>query len=195
MTTPRDAAPGLDRELVEGAIAGDPAAFNEFARTMVGRLYGIAKLVLRDPDIAADATQEALVAAWRDLSAVRDPDRFDAWIHRVLIRTCHRAARRERNRRTVEVHELPTDGVPDRDTLPGLLDRDELERGFRRLSVDERAIVVLHHVEGLQLAEIAEILGVPLGTVKSRLHRSLETMRAALDADARVISIDRERIA
>ena len=182
----------MDRDLVERAVAGDPAAFNELARVSIGRLYGIAQLVLRDPERAADVTQDALVAAWRDLSALRDPDRFEAWLHRVLIRTCRREARNARLRRVTEIHELPVETAPAADELPQLFDRDELERGFRRLGIDERAIVVLHHIEGFSLAEIAEILGVPTGTVKSRLHRSLQTMRATLDADARMIALDRE---
>ena len=185
----------MDRILVERAMAGDRDAFNELARLSIARLYGIAQLILRDPDRAWDATQEALVASWRDLSALRDPDRFDAWLYRILVRTCHREARRVRQRRTVEVRELPLVEQAGSDELPGLFDRDELERAFRRLGVEERAIVVLHHVEGFPLNQIADILGIPVGTVKSRLHRGIQTMRAALDADARVVSIDGERIA
>ena len=185
----------MDRALVERAIEGDRGAFNELARVSIGRLYAVAQLILRDPDRAADATQEALIAAWRDLSALRDPDRFDAWVHRVLIRSCHREARRDRRRRIVEVRELPLDDHPGGDELPGVFDRDQLERGFRHLDVGERAIVVLHHAEGFPLTAIGEILRLPVGTVKSRLHRSMQTMRAALDADARVVTMDRKRIA
>lgn len=185
----------MDRVLVERAMTGDRAAFNELARLSIARLYAVAQLILRDPDRASDATQEALVAAWRDLSALRDADRFEAWLHRVLIRTCHREARRHRQRLTIEVRELPLDKHAGTDELPSVFDRDQLERGFRRLGVEERAIVVLHHAEGFTLTEIADILGLPLGTVKSRLHRGIQTMRAALDADARVITLDRERIA
>ena len=176
-------------------MSGDPAAFNELAQRQIGRLYGIAKLIVRDPDRAADVTQDALVAAWRDLSALREADRFEAWLHRVLVRTCHREARRERRQRTAEVRELPLDNTPGLDELPQVANRDELERGFRRLSVDERAIIVLHHVEGLALAEVADVMGLPLGTVKSRLHRSLQTMRAALESDARTVALDPGRIA
>jgi RNA polymerase sigma-70 factor (ECF subfamily) len=184
----------MDRILVERAMAGDRDAFNELARLSIGRLYGIAQLILRDPDRAWDATQEALVASWRDLSALRDPDRFDAWLYRILVRTCHREARRVRQQRKVEVRELPF-AEQRSDDVANLFDRDELERAFRQLGVEERAIVVLHHVEGFTLSQIADILGLPIGTVKSRLHRGVQTMRAALDADARVVSIDGERIA
>jgi RNA polymerase sigma-70 factor, ECF subfamily len=185
----------MERILVERAMGGDRVAFNELAARWVNRLYGIASLILRDPDQASDATQEALIAAWRDLSGLRDADRFGAWLNRLLVRACHREARRSRHRRQIELTELPLDDHAGRDELPSFLDRDQLERAFRRLDLEHRAIVVLHHVEGFSLAEIGEVLGLPIGTVKSRLHRALGTMRAALDADARVVHIDRERIA
>ena len=185
----------MDRRLVEQAMAGDRGAFDELARASINRLYGLASLILRDPDRASDATQEALVAAWRDLSALRDADRFEAWIHRLLVRACHREARRDRRRRSVEIHELPLDQRPGHDELPSLIDRDQLDRAFRRLGVEERTVIVLHHLEGFPLSAIADILGIPVGTAKSRLHRGTKTMRAALDADDRVVPFDRERIA
>ena len=185
----------MDRRLVERAMAGDREAFDDLARLSIGRLYGLAQLILRDPDRAADATQEALVAAWRDLSALRDPDRFDAWLHRVLVRCCHREARATRRRRSVEIDDVLLSERPGRDDLPGMVDRDQLERGFRRLGIEERTVLVLHHLEGFSLIEISEMLGIPLGTVKSRLHRGVQTMRAALDADSRVVPFERGRIA
>ena len=185
----------MDKALVERAMAGDREAFNELARQAIGRLFGLAQLILRDPDRAADATQEALVAAWRDLSALRDPDRFDAWLHRVLIRTCRREARLARRRRTVEVEDVFLADRPGKDDLPAMLDRDQLDRAFQRLDVEQRAIVVLHHLEGFSLVEIADLLGIPVGTAKSRLHRALQSMRAGLEADSRVVRFDRERIA
>lgn len=185
----------VERSLIVRAMAGDRLAFDELAARWVNRLYGIASLICRDPDQASDATQEALIAAWRDMSGLREPDRFGAWLNRLLVRACHREARRARSRRVVEVGDATLETNHARDEVPGFLDRDQLERGFRRLDVEHRAIVVLHHVEGYELGEIAVVLGLPVGTVKSRLHRALGTMRAALDADARVVSIDRERIA
>ena len=185
----------MDRKLVERAMAGDREAFNDLARLSIGRLYGLAQLILRDPDRAADATQEALVSAWRDLSALRDPDRFDAWLHRLLIRSCQREARTTRRRRMVEVGDLLLGNRPGPDDFPTMFDRDQLERGFQRLGVEERAVLVLHHLEGFSLAEIAEVCGIPAGTVKSRLYRGIQAMRAALDADARTVPFDRERIA
>ena len=185
----------MDPRLVEQAMAGDRDAFDELARASINRLYGIAHLILRDPDRASDATQEALVAAWRDLASLRDAGRFEAWLHRLLVRSCHREARRERRRRQVEIHELPLDDRPGPDQLPALVDRDQLDRAFRRLGIEERAVIVLHHVEGFPLAAIADMLGIPIGTAKSRLHRGIQTMRAALDADARIAPIERGRTA
>lgn len=184
----------MDRELVLRAMAGDREAFDALASASIARLYAVAALILRDPDRAADATQDALVSAWQDLSAIREPDRFEAWLHRVLVRCCYREAGRERRRRMVEIRSVLDDrGGPDE--IPGLIDRDQLDRAFRRLDVEERTVIVLHHVEGFLLTEIADILGIPVGTVKSRLHRGKRAMRAALDADARVVSIDRGRTA
>jgi RNA polymerase sigma-70 factor (ECF subfamily) len=174
----------MQRELVERAMAGDHDAFSELARVSIGRLYVVARLIVRDDDTAEDATQEALVAAWSDLGALRDPDRFDAWLHRLLVRSCYREAERRRRRGSVEVH-VPTLEAPVADSTTDLADRDQLERGFRRLDTDQRAVLVLHHYLGLSLDEAAEVLGVPPGTVRSRLHRATRSMRAALDADAR----------
>jgi RNA polymerase sigma-70 factor (ECF subfamily) len=182
----------MHRDLVERAMAGDREAFTELTRRSIGRLYAIARLILRDDARAEDATQEALVAAWRQLSALRDADRFDAWLHRMLVRACSREAGRDRRHRWAQVRLLPSPGhVPD----PGeaLADQDELERGFARLSPEQRALVVLHYYLGLPVHETAAILGIPVGTVKSRLHRTLQQMRAALDADAR-LPMARERL-
>ncbi len=178
----------MDRELVTRAMAGDREAFSELVRRSVDRLYAVARLILRDPVAAEDATQEALVAAWRDLSALRDPDRFEAWLHRVLVRTCYREARRIRDARRAEVRELELSAsrarsVPDAGI--GLADRESLERGFRKLTTDERTLLVLHYYLGYSISEVADTLGVPAGTAKSRLHRAAAAMRSALDADAR----------
>lgn len=174
----------MQRELVERAIDGDHDAFAELVRCSISRLYATARLILRDEARAEDATQEALVSAWRDLSGLRDPACFDAWLHRLLVRACYREARRSRARRTVELQIAPPDRS-DRDSGQALAERDELERGFRRLDTEQRAVLVLHYYLGLSLEEAAEALGVPAGTVKSRLHRAIQAMRAALDADAR----------
>ena len=148
------------------------------------RLVGTAGLILRDADAADDAAQETLVRAWRDLPGLRDPDRFDAWLHRILVRACGDQARRrqrDRNRRT--------DVEPERHASDGsqrLADRDEMERALARLSVEQRTAVVLHYYVGLSHPEVAEATGLPIGTVKSRLSRALDLLQAALAAGARV---------
>jgi RNA polymerase sigma-70 factor (ECF subfamily) len=179
----------MDRVLVERAKAGDHEAFSELTRLSVAKLYAIARLILRDSELAEDATQEALVAAWRNLATLRDTDRFDAWMRRLLVHACYREAARSKRRHHVEssVSPLARSG-PD----PGasLADRDELERGFTRLAPEQRALIVLHYYLGLPMHETGEVLGLPVGTVKSRLSRATQQMRAALDADARLPLIE-----
>ena len=177
-----------DRSLVEAAQRGDQSAFVDLVRSTGDRLFALAYRILRDVDRAEDALQDALVIAWRDLRTLRDPDRFDAWLQRLLINVCIGQATRER-RRTVNLRVLPVDGPAAPDDLLGVGDRDQLERGFRRLTPDERAILVLHHYAGYTLVEMAEALGQPAGTVRSRLHHAHRAMRAALDAEARSATI------
>ena len=177
-------------ELVAQAMRGDHGAFSELARHAVDRMYAIARLILRDNVRAEDATQDALVAAWRAIRSLREPGMFDAWLRRILLNECYREARRERERFRHEAHvdEFPVDQFPLQYVAdPGVLTghRDELERVFVRLKPDERALIVLHFYLDLPLSETAEALGVPVGTVKSRLHRSTQRMRAWLEADAR----------
>jgi RNA polymerase sigma-70 factor, ECF subfamily len=178
----------VDRDLVEAATRGDQAAFVDLVRSRGDRLFAIAHRILRDVDRAEDALQDALVIAWRDLPGLRDPDRFDAWVHRLLTNVCIAQATRER-RRTVALHVLPMDGPAGPDELLTVADRDQLDRGFRRLTPDERAILVLHHFVGYPPSEIAELLGVPPGTIRSRLHHAHRAMRAALDAEARMSTV------
>ena len=174
----------MQPHLVERAMAGDHDAFAELARVRIGRLYALAVLILRDPGRAEDAVQEAMVAAWRDLSALRDPDRFDAWLRRLLVRACHREAQRARRRPTIDIDLRVIEPVVADGSGP-LADRDQVERLFRRLDPDQRAVIVLHFYVGLPLTEVADALGIPVGTAKSRLHRATAAMRSALDADAR----------
>jgi RNA polymerase sigma-70 factor (ECF subfamily) len=175
---------GRDRDLVGAAQRGDQRAFMDLVHSRGDRLFAIAFRILRDVDRAEDALQDALVIAWRDLRSLRDPDRFDAWMRRILTNVCITHATRER-RRTVNLRALPIDGPPASDELGVLGDRDQLERGFRRLTPDERAVLVLHHYAGYTLVEIADTLGVPAGTIRSRLHHAHRAMRAALEAEAR----------
>jgi RNA polymerase sigma-70 factor (ECF subfamily) len=174
----------MHRELVERAMAQDGDAFDELARISIRRLYAIARLILRDDAKAEDATQEALVAAWSHIGALRDPDRFDAWLHRLLVRSCYREAGRTSRLGSFEIHARVLE-ASEPDVSVGLADRDQLERGFLRLDTDQRAVLVLHYYLGLRLDEAAEVLGIPPGTVRSRLHRAIVAMRAALEADAR----------
>jgi RNA polymerase sigma-70 factor (ECF subfamily) len=175
----------MDLDLVRAAQRGDQTAFVDLISTRADRLYAIAHRILRDVDRAEDALQDALVIAWRDLRGLRDPDRFDAWLHRVLVHVCIEQATRER-RRTANLRVLPVDGPAAPDDLLTLADRDQLERGFRRLPPEQRAILVLLHYVGFSPAEIAETLGIPAGTARSRLHHAHRAMRAALEADARI---------
>jgi RNA polymerase sigma-70 factor (ECF subfamily) len=175
----------MGRDLVERARQGDHDAFAVLAGAAISRLDATAWLMLRDTDRAMDAVQNALVRAWRDLPALRDPDRFDAWLYRLVIRACTDEIRQARRHRfDVEITELTTSpAVPDATTA--IADRDQIERGFSRLDPDERSVIVLHHYLDLPLPEVASTLQIPLGTVKSRLYRGLRQMRAVLDADAR----------
>ena len=174
----------VDRDLVELARRGDREAYADLIRVRGDWLFAIAQRILRDVDRTEDAVQDALVIAWRDLPGLRDPDRFDAWLRRLLVRSCISEARRER-RLGATVRVLPMDFPTSSDDYVSVADRDELDRGFRRLPPEQRAILVLRHFAGLETAEIADALALPPGTVRSRLHHAHRAMRAALDADAR----------
>ena len=174
----------MQLDLVERARRGDHDAFASLAGAAITRLDAAARLILRDPDQAKDAVQETLVRAWRDLPTLRSADRFDAWLHRLLYRACIDEARRLRRHR-LDVELTPIDFPAADDQVSSTADRDQLERGFARLAPEARALIVLHHYLDLPLPEVATTLGIPLGTAKSRLHRALQAMRAALDADAR----------
>jgi RNA polymerase sigma-70 factor (ECF subfamily) len=176
----------VDRDLVEAAQRGDEDAFMDLIRARVDRLFAIAQRVLRDIDRAEDALQDALVIAWRDVRGLRDPDRFDAWLHRLLINVCLSQATRDR-RRTAKLTVLPVEGPAAADDEVDLADRELLERGFRRLPPQQRAILVMHHYLGYEPAEIAETLNIPQGTARSRLFNAHRAMRAALEADARTL--------
>ena len=178
----------MDRDLVVAARGGDREAYADLVRSRGDRLFGIAQRILRDVDRTEDAVQDALVIAWRDLPGLRDPDRFDAWLHRLLVRSCITEAKRER-RLAANVRILPMDIPAATDDFLSVADRDQLDRGFRRLPPEQRALLVLRHFAGLEPTEIAEVLGVPAGTVRSRLHHAHRAMRAALDADARSTTI------
>jgi RNA polymerase sigma-70 factor (ECF subfamily) len=175
----------MQRELVALAREGDHDAFSSLAASSIDRLYGIARFILRDAEGAEDAVQDTLVLAWRDIAGLRDLDRFDAWVYRLLVRTCYRQAGRNRRRTVVEARLLPLHRTDQPGFERPIVDRDRIDRGLRRLAPDQRAVLVLHHHVGLELVEVAEILGVPVGTAKSRLFRGMQAVRSAIEADDR----------
>ena len=182
----------MQRELVDKAKRGDEEAFDALARSVGDRCMAIASWVLRDVDLAEDAVQSALVRAWRELRTLRDPERFEAWLHRILINECYAEARR-RTRWSARIRLLPLDDRVETGGILSVDDRDQLDRAFRRLPVEQRSVLVFHHYLGLPLPELAIRLGIPLGTAKSRLRLATVALRASLDADER--STSQERLA
>jgi RNA polymerase sigma factor (sigma-70 family) len=175
---------GVDTELVKRAQHGDREAFGQLAADLAARFLPVSRRILRDIDLAEDACQRALVAIWRDLPQLRDPARFDAWSYRLLVRACYAEGRRERTW-SPNLRMLPADEPVAADGLDAVLHRDQLETAIRRLSVDHRTVLVLHHYADIPLDRVAQILEIPVGTVYSRLHHAMRAMRAAIDADAR----------
>jgi RNA polymerase sigma-70 factor (ECF subfamily) len=176
----------VDRDLVERARSGDREAFAVLVHQVSDSLYAVAHRILRDSGLAEDALQNALVLAWRRLPHLRDADRFEAWVHRILVHACYDESQRTRSW-TATVRALPIDGPATPDGSDAVADRDELERAYRRLSVEQRAVFVLHHYLGLPLVEVAELLGIPAGTARSRLHYAIAGLRDALTSDSEPI--------
>ena len=174
----------MDTDLVVRAQRGDKEAYALLATEIADRLLAVARRILRDLDLAEDATQHALLSIWQDLPQLRDPARFDAWSYRLLLRACYAEGRKQR-RWAPNLRLLPADEPTRGDPMSSVADRDQLERGFRRLSIDHRAVVVMHHYLDMPLDRVADTLGIPVGTVNSRLHYAMRGLRAALDADAR----------
>lgn len=179
-------------ELVERARRGDQEAFASLAAASVDRCYGLAYRILRDHHRAQDATQQALLGAWRDLPTLRDPERFDAWLHRLVVNACYAEARGER-RWVARVRLIPTDPQLAPDVARSVAARDELVGAFRKLTPEQRAVVVLHHHLGYPLTEIAATLGIPEGTARSRLHYAVRQLRTVLDAGDRSMAMSEER--
>jgi RNA polymerase sigma-70 factor (ECF subfamily) len=184
----------MQRDLVLRARNGDQEAFTALAADAIDHLHRTARLILRSDDRAADAVQESLMAAWLHIRAVRDPDRFDAWLHRLLVHACYREARRVKHREVVEIHLDAPYARSSRDAQDETAARDQLERGFRRLTPEQRAVLVVHHYLGLPDAEAAVVLDIAVGTFKSRLHRASAALRAAVEADERAQIVVRESI-
>ncbi len=173
----------MDTDLVVRAQGGDKGAFGLLAGTIADRFLAVARRILRDRDLAEDATQQALLAIWRDLPRLRDPARFEAWSYRLLVRACYAEGRKSR-RWAPNLKLLSVDEPMVVDGTSAVVDRDQLERAFRRLSLNHRTVVVLHHYLDLPLDRVADIVGAPLGTVGSRLHYATRQLRSALIADA-----------
>ena len=171
----------MERQLVERAQQGDPEAFDRLTELIMDRLFSVAYRILRNPQSAEDATQQALVTIWRQLPRLRDPDRFEAWSYRLLVNAAY--AEHRRHRRNSPIGDLLHQATED--PYLSIDDRDQLERGFQRLSAEQRAVLVLQHYLNLSHAQMADVLGVPVGTIRSRLHGARTAMRAALEADAR----------
>lgn len=178
--------------LVERAMRGDKDAFASLAAESVDSCYALAYRILRDPHRAQDASQRAMLGAWRDLPTLRDPARFDAWLHRLVVNACYVELRAER-RWVARVRTAPADCLPEPDVARYVVARDELDGAFRRLTPDQRAVVVLHHYLGYPLTEIAAMLGISNGTARSRLHRAVIRLRAALDEEERTPAVSEER--
>lgn len=180
----------LDRDVVERARSGDQEAFADLVHQVSDTLLGVARRILRDPGLAEDVLQNALLTIWRKLPHLRDADRFEGWAFRILVHACYADA--PRNRRWAStIRVLRTDVASDVDDIQKVSDRDELERAFRRLPLDQRAVFVLHHHVGLPLVAVAETLGIPDGTARSRLHYATRALRTAFD-EGRLEALRRE---
>jgi RNA polymerase sigma factor (sigma-70 family) len=173
----------VDQEgLVERARRGDRIAFAELVRVSGARLDATARLILRDPDLAQDAVQETLIRAWRGMPGLRDPAVFDHWLHSLVAHACIDIARKRR-RRVIEVELNPLFEPALADGTAQVVDRDLLDRALARLEPEARAVLVLHFYLDLPLPRVAEMLGIPTGTAKSRLHRSIGTLRSLMSID------------
>jgi RNA polymerase sigma-70 factor (ECF subfamily) len=175
----------VDTDLVRSAMRGDERAFTEIVNSLADRFIGVAHRILPDATLAEDAVQQAFLSVWRDLPDLREPARFDGWAYRLLIRACYmEARRRKRWHPTTIVRSIAEPTAPD--LIGGIIERERLERGFQRLSVDHRAVLVLTYYMDLPSEQVAEALDIPVGTVHSRLHRAQQALRGALEADGRL---------
>ena len=170
------------RDLVVRARGGDHDAFTALVDLTLARLDSAARLILRDPELARDAVQESLIRAWRDLPGLRDPEKFDAWVHRLTVNSCLDLARRRR-RRVIEVELDEIEMASSTDPSAGVADRDQLELALRRLDAGHRAVIVLHYYLDMPMPDVASAMGIPLGTAQSRLHYALVAMRATVVRD------------
>ncbi len=170
--------------LVTKAQAGDRGAFAALAESLYPRLQRMACSIMGDSAAADDATQQAMLDVWRNLSQLRDPARFEAWCFRTLSNAC-RSEWRRRQRWSRDSSGGPLPEKAGLDALRGVIDREQLKRGLTRLSAEHRSVIVLHHYADMTHEQIAVVLDIPVGTVHSRLHRAMRRLRVALEADAR----------
>jgi len=175
----------VTRDLVERAAKGDQDAFAGLAQLSSNRLFAIAWRILRDHHLAEDAVQQTLVTIWDELPRLRDPDRFEAWSYRLIVRNAIAESRRGGRGALVQLLPDDADASPAPDQYRAVADRDRIERGFRRLTPEQRSVLVLQHYAGLSQAEIADVLGIPIGTAGSRLHYAAKALRSAIESDER----------
>jgi RNA polymerase sigma-70 factor (ECF subfamily) len=173
----------MDPDLVVQAQRGDVAAFESLMVANHHRLFRVAQGILRDPYLAEDATQQAFLDIWRDIRRLRDPSRFEGWSYRLLVRVCYAEAKRKRYV-VSHTETLPGEEPVAADEFDAVVNRDQLERAFRHLSIEHRTVIVLHHLLDLTLEQIAVALDIPLGTVHSRVSRAMEALRDAMEVEA-----------
>jgi RNA polymerase sigma-70 factor (ECF subfamily) len=178
-----------DRSLADRARHGDLDAFEELMHARVDAIYRLSFAIVGNEADARDSTQDAFIAAWRRIRELREPDRFDAWLQRIAVNAARQTLRARGRRR---VREIPAGDVAAlaaaADGTATRIDRSDahlLGSALDRLPFDQRTILVLHHLEGQDLAELAETLGIPIGTVKSRLHTARAALGVALASETR----------
>lgn len=175
----------MDRTLVERAQSGDHDAFSQLVTASTRRLLGLARLILRDPDRAEDAVQDALLSAWRDLKALRDPDAWDPWIRRLTVNACYKVAGKHSRRTRLEMQvEADPRAAQVPDATRDIADREWVLRALDRVTLEQRTVIAMHYYLDLPVVDVADILDIPYGTAASRLHRGLESMRAAMRIEA-----------
>jgi RNA polymerase sigma-70 factor (ECF subfamily) len=185
----------VHQALVDQAKQGDREAFDALARQVGDRCMAIAYRILRDADQADDAVQAALIRAWCELRSLRDSRRFEPWLHRILTHECYAEARRRTRWSSTQVRLLPMPDRSDSAEISAINDRDQLDRAFKRLTLEQRSVLVFHYYLGLPLTEVADRLNIPVGTAMSRLHHATSALRASLEADARLTPSSQERLA
>jgi RNA polymerase sigma-70 factor (ECF subfamily) len=177
----------MDQDLVVGAQQGDERAFESLTEANHSRLYGVAYGILGDSHLAEDATQQAFIDIWRHIRRLRDPSKFEAWSYRLLVNACYDEAKRQPKWASDSEMQAADEPLAV-DAFSSVVDREELSRGFASLSVEHRAVLVLHYLLDMTTEQVAEALDIPRKTVYSRLKRAMASLRAALEADTRPAS-------